>query len=422
MSWRRGLYSALLWLLLPWIGIRLLLRGRKDRRYLQRIGERFGIYRVKIDAPVIWLHAVSVGETRAAASLIEALIARYPGHRVLLTHTTPTGMATSEALFGASVERVYLPYDYPFAIRRFLGHFKPVLGILMETELWINLIAEAQNHAIPMLLLNGRLSARSFKRYARFANLSKEALDGLRAIAAQSAADAQRFASLCGGEARIRIMGNLKYDIQPSQALMQLGLSMRKNMEGNRPVILAASTREGEEEIILDAVAQCSVQNLLTIIVPRHPQRFDEVATLIASRGLSMQRRSAGGATASTTLVLLGDSMGEMYAYLCWCDIACMGGSFLPYGGQNLIEACAVGKPVIIGPHTYNFAEASDLAVAAGAALRIENGKALGQALLSLLNEPLVREKMGTAGRQFVSQNRGATQRAMEIIAESLPA
>jgi 3-deoxy-D-manno-octulosonic-acid transferase len=418
MSKPRFFYTLGLWLLLPYVFFHLLWRARKQPEYLRHIGERFGRYAARPGKPVIWLHTVSVGETRAAATLVQQLRERYPDHRILLTHTTPTGRAASEQLYGDDVMRVYLPYDYPFAVQRFLDHFRPRIGVLLETEVWFNLIHACHVRRIPLLLLNARLSERSARRYARFPKLTREGLHELHLIAAQTEDDALRLASL--GNLAVPVMGNLKFDIAPPPALLESGKRLRALFGEQRPVFLAASTREGEEALLLDALQHAEVEHLLTVIVPRHPQRFEEVAALVARHGLRMQRRSANEAIAAATQVVLGDSMGEMFAYYAACDVAFIGGSLLPLGGQNLIEACAVGKPVLIGPHTYNFAQATELAVASGAALQVSHAGDLVQQLNILLQDPAHLARMGQAGLQFVSENRGATERALMHIAQAI--
>ncbi|MFZ5510080.1 MAG: lipid IV(A) 3-deoxy-D-manno-octulosonic acid transferase, partial [Pseudomonadota bacterium] len=360
-----------------------------------------------------WLHAVSVGETRAAQPLVAALRATYPGHRILLTHMTPTGRDTSEVLFGEGVERVYLPYDYPWAVRRFLRHFRPSLGVFMETEIWPNLIAACGAAGVPLLLLNARLSAKSARGYARFRRLTRPALAGFRAIAAQTEDDAARLRQL--GAANVSVTGSMKFDVLPPAAQLATGVALRRRF-GSRPVLLAASTRDGEEALLLDAFARAKLADALLVLVPRHPQRFDEVAQLVQARGLRLARRSADEAIAPDTRVVLGDSMGEMFAYYAACDVAFIGGSLLPYGSQNLIEACAVGVPVLVGPSTYNFAEAADKAVAAGAALRVADADEVMRRAGELLADEPARRRMGEAGKAFTAQHRGATARALELV------
>ncbi len=415
---QRRIYTILLWLLLPYIFFHLLWRARKQPEYLQHVAERFGFYSASINKPIIWLHTVSVGETRAAAILIQRLREKYPGHQLLLTHTTPTGRAASTQLYGDDVLRVYLPYDYPFAVKYFLRHFRPSIGILLETEIWFNLIHICHAEKIPLLLLNARLSEKSAARYGRYPNIVRSGLRELSAIAAQTEADADRLTTL--GANNVSVMGNLKFDIEPPPAMLELGKKLHTQFGESRKIFLAASTRAGEEALLLNALQQADIQHLLTVIVPRHPQRFDEVAALLAQRGIRFQRRSEDQPISPDTQVVLGDSMGEMFAYYAACDLAFIGGSLLPFGGQNLIEACAVGKPVLIGPHTYNFAQASENAVENGAAMHVRDTTELAQTLQNLLAHPEQMAAIGNAGLRFVNANRGATTHALLHINQSL--
>ncbi len=415
----RTIYTIFLWLLLPLIFLRLGLRSRRQPEYLQHIGERFGLYTVKSETPVIWLHAVSVGETRAATSLIQRLKKTYPDHQILLTHTTPTGRAAGVQLYGDGVLRVYLPYDYPFAVKRFFRHFKPELGILMETEIWFNLINAGREAGVPMLLLNARMSEKSARGYARILRLTRGALQKLSAIAAQSQEDADRLVRL--GAKKVSVMGNLKFDISPPEEMLELGATLRDQFGKKRRIFLLASTREGEESLLLDAwFAEDFPTDALLLIVPRHPQRFDEIGDLLKKRGLTDQRRSANRPVEEKVRVVLGDSMGEMFAYYAASDLAFIGGSLLPFGGQNLIEACSAGTPVLIGPHTYNFADATRLAIEAGAAVRVSDAGELMQAAVRILNDAEALEAMGRQGKQFVASHRGATDKAMAVIGEAL--
>jgi 3-deoxy-D-manno-octulosonic-acid transferase len=419
MSVARFAYSLLWYVATPLLLLRLLWRARRQPEYLDHVAERFGFYRGAVDAgPWIWVHAVSVGETRAAAPLIRALQARYRGHRILLTHMTPTGRETGAALFGDGVLQCYLPYDQPGAVARFLGRFRPVIGVLIETEIWPNLIHAAAARRIPLYLVNARLSARSQAGYRRTGALARDALRALTAVTAQTAADAERLREL--GAPAVTVTGNLKFDIEVPAEQVAAGRALRADL-GARPVLLAASTRDGEEALLLDAVQRNGLGDALLVIVPRHPQRFDAVAALVAARGLRMQRRSGDGAIAADTAVLLGDSLGEMYFYYAACDVALLGGSFLPYGAQNLIEPCALGKPVILGPSTYNFAEAADAAVAAGAALRAADFDEALPLSLQLARDAERRRAMAQAGLAFTDSYRGATQRVMQqlLIPES---
>ncbi len=414
----RRIYTALLHGLLPFLPLRLAWRARKQPEYLQHVGERFGIYYVKPAKPIIWLHAVSVGETRAAAPLVKLFQQRHPDHQILLTHMTPTGRATSEALWGDNVLRCYLPYDYPFAVKKFLRHFQPRLGMLLETELWPNLISICHQQHIPLALINARLSARSARGYARFPALVDDALKKLALIAAQTDADRDRLQALFFRP--IDVMGNLKFDNDVSTAQVELGKMFREQFGANRPIWLAASTRDGEEKLLLETLQKIQAPNALTVIVPRHPQRFNDVAELLKSNGIAFQRRSENTVIAPATRVVLGDSMGEMFAYFAASDVAFIGGSLLPLGGQNLIEACAVGTPVLIGPHTFNFAEATDQAISCGAAKRVADALELARVIDLLLANPTQRKTMADAGLAFTAGHRGASARAYELVSSLL--
>jgi 3-deoxy-D-manno-octulosonic-acid transferase len=408
----RQIYCALLFALAPLALLRLAWRARRQPEYLRNLGERFGRYTAAVEQPVLWVHAVSVGEMRAAEPLVRVLQSAYPAHRILLTHTTPTGRQTGEQLFGDAVLRCYLPYDLPFAVARFLRHYRPRVGVLMETELWPNLIHASHSAGVPVLLVNARLSERSARGYARLPGLTRDTLQRLAAVGAQSEADAARLRAL--GTARVTVTGNLKFDRGPKPADLELAAKLRDRF-GPRPVLVAASTRDGEEERVLDALDGMP-RELLTVIVPRHPQRFQDVGQILERRGLAYQRRSEDAPVRAGTRVLLGDSMGELFAYYAACDIAFVGGSLLPLGGQNLLEACAVGKPVLIGPYTFNFAEATRLAVEAGAAVQVADEAGLTASLRELLGDAPRREQMGKAGLAFMRQHEGATQRTLELV------
>ena len=372
------LYTLLRGLVLPFIPLRLLLRSRKEPGYRRHWRERFGFYRTEIDRPVIWVHAVSVGETQAAAPLVAALCERFPDHAVLTTHMTPTGRAAARRLFGDNAPRAYVPYDYRFAVRGFLRHFKPRVGILLETELWPVLLSECSRAHVPMVLANARLSERSAARYNKVPRLAAAMLQSLTEIAAQTEADAVRLTAL--GARAPTVCGNVKFDIVMPEPMRELGAHLRRLFGIHRTVWVAASTRSGEETLVLDAMLRCGLPDALLVLVPRHPQRFEEVAGQLAMRSLRFQRRSEDGPIRPSTQVVLGDSMGEMFAYYAASDAAFIGGSLVPTGGQNLIEACAAGTPVLVGPHTYNFKSVTEDAIAAGAALRVTDAAELGRA------------------------------------------
>jgi len=415
MNAPRFFYTLVLYLLLPLVMLRLAWRARRQRGYLHHLAERFGWYAGNAGGSHLWVHAVSVGETRAAQPLIDALRRRYPDTRLLVTHMTPTGRETGEALFGGDVISAYLPYDYPGAVSRFLDRFRPRAGVLMETEVWPNLIQVCRSRGVPLYLANARLSEKSFGGYRRFPALARESFGGLAAVAAQSADDARRLAEL--GAGNVRVTGNIKFDVTPPPAQIELGRTWRRQYGEGRQVLLAASTREGEEAILLDALAaQRMPPGLLIVIVPRHPQRFDDVERLASGRGYRVRRRSADAEVPGDTQIVLGDSMGELFAYYAACDVAFIGGSLLPLGGQNLIEACAVGKPVLTGPSSYNFAEAVARAVEAGAAIQVPDADGIAREAERLLRDPGAARRMGEAGLVFCAAHRGATERVLELI------
>jgi 3-deoxy-D-manno-octulosonic-acid transferase len=416
----RFLYAAAWWAATPIVLVRLLWRSRRQPGYAEHLGERFGFYGAVERAPRIWVHAVSVGETRAAAPVIEALRAKWPAHRILLTHMTPTGRATGAQVFAGRVEQAWLPYDHGFAVRRFLRAFRPALGILFETELWPRLVAECAAAGVPLVLANARLSDRSARRYARFPRFTRETLRALAGIAAQTQADARRFRELGAGD--VTITGNVKFDIALPEPMLARGDAMRALLGRSRSVWIAGSTREGEEALLLDAFAAVADPGVLLVVVPRHPERFDAVAALARERGYRVARRSEGIALEDAVRVAIGDSMGEMLAYYAAADVVIMGGSFLAYGSQNLIEPCALGKPVLVGPSTFNFEEAADGAIAAGAALRVPDAAAAMAAALALSRDAPRREAMGEAARAFVASHRGAVARLITWLEPRLSA
>ncbi|WP_293780243.1 lipid IV(A) 3-deoxy-D-manno-octulosonic acid transferase [uncultured Oxalicibacterium sp.] len=416
----RLIYSLAWWLALPLVLLRLWVRGRKEPGYRQHIAERLGCYAntsLARDAKVLWVHAVSVGETRAAQPLVEALLTDFPEHVVLLTHMTPTGRATGRELFAAQprVVQAYLPYDTNFMTSRFLKRFHPCLCVLMETEVWPNLMQQCRRHGVPVALANARLSERSLRKALRFPSLFVEAAKAMTLVAAQTESDAQRIRQL--GATNVHVTGSIKFDIVPPESMLMRGAILRERF-GTRPVLVCANTRDGEEAMLLDAWTELQVPNVLLVLVPRHPQRFNEVAALVRSRGLSLMRRSESGDAnvPSDVQIFLGDSMGEMFAYYAAADLACVCGNLLPLGGHNLIEACAVGKPVLVGPHTFNFADAVDNAIASGAALRVADAPAMMREASRILCDAQLRAEMGDNAQRFARQHGGATARTMALL------
>jgi 3-deoxy-D-manno-octulosonic-acid transferase len=405
----RVLYTLLLRAALPLIVLRLWWRGAREPRYRRRIGERFGWYRSAAKGPLIWLHAVSVGEARAAAPLVQALKQALPDHTILMTCMTAAGRQTLEQVYGDSIVAVFLPYDYPGAVRRFLRHFRPRLGVIMETELWPNLLAACAAQGVPMMLANARMSEKSARGYARWAALTGPGLRSLAAVCAQSAADAERLRGL--GARNVKVAGNLKFDVRPDEALVRAGREWRRSL--GRPVVLLASTREGEEKMLLDALPAWDGK-LLVLIVPRHPRRFGEVAPLAQSR------RSRNPVPAAGDRVHLGDTMGEMAFYFAAADVALIGGSFAPLGGQNLIEALAVGTPVVSGPSMFNFAEAMRLAVDAGAAYQAKDARSAMRFSTELLFDARKLAQMSAAGLKLCEAHRGVTERHLKTCLDLL--
>ena len=417
----RWLYSLLLWLLQPALRRKLARRGRQEPGYLLAVEERFGYYPQAADSELVWLHAVSLGETRAAASLVAALRQRLPGMRLLLTHGTATGRAEGEKLLRPGDVQTWQPWDTPAAVARFLAHFKPRLGILMETEIWPNLAAGCARCGVPLVLANARLSEKSWRQTRRLAWLARPAYASLAAVWAQTQDDARRLASL-GADIQ-GVFGNLKFDATPDAAQRAEGRAWHAGLA--RPVVMFASSREGEEAALLRLLAaEPAALAVQWLIVPRHPQRFDAVAALVQGQGLALGRRSQwlGGPPAGDGRadVWLGDSLGEMALYFALSDVALLGGSFEPLGGQNLIEAAACGCPVLMGTHTFNFSEAADLAQAAGAALRVTDlAQALATALALVQDGPRL-QAARQAADAFAGAHRGATGRTAEAIVQLL--
>ena len=418
----RALYTLAWWTLLPFVPLRLWWRGRREPLYREAIGERFGRYSRhalrETGDDVLWIHAVSLGETRAAAPLVEHVLRERPGTRILLTSMTASGREAARSLYGDRVVRAWLPYDVPFAIDAFLDRFAPRAGILVETELWPNLVAACARRAIPVYLVNARMSERSARGYARFAALTRPMFEALAGVAAQTAADASRLSAL--GVRDIEVTGSIKFDVDVPAALLERGTALREAIGRDRPVWLAASTREGEETLILDALLRAPASDALLLLVPRHPQRFDEVASLLRMREIPFVRRSQAVAIPRTTRVILGDTMGEMLAYCTASDVAFVGGSLLPLGGQNLLEPLAVGVPTLVGPHTFNFAEVTELAIDARAARRVRDADALLFEVAMLLGDAETRKHMREAAGRFMSEHRGAAQRLWQWLAPKL--
>lgn len=419
----RLVYSVAMWLIQPLMRARLKRRGVKEPGYLLAVEERFGHYAsdpLADEQLTVWVHAVSLGETRAVAVLVARLRERLPAMRLLLTHGTATGREEGVKLLQPGDLQTWQPWDTPFAVRRFLNHFKPSIGVLMETEIWPNLTRECQRMQVPLVLANARMSEKSLAKGLRLSWLSRPAYGALTAVWAQTEADAQRLRQL--GARVSGVMGNLKFDATPNAQQVAMGREWR-NCTG-RTVVMIASSREGEEEQLLNAL-NAETNAVQWLIVPRHPQRFATVAALIESHGFAVSRRSTwgdapAGSDAARPTIWLGDTLGEMGLYYGLADVALLGGSFAPLGGQNLIEAAACGCPVVMGPSTFNFAEAATLAQEIGAAERVENMLAGVNSAVKLACDPAMLRRSQDASNAFAKSNRGATDRLTAAIAQML--
>ena len=412
----RWLYTGLLYLILPLALLRLYWRGRQDPGHRRRWRERLGLIPT-LPAGGLWVHAVSVGETRAALPLIRALLERYPDWPLLVTTTTLTGSRQVREALGEQVQHVYAPYDLPGAVARFLRQTRPRLAVIMETELWPNLLRQCAVAGIPTLIANARLSERSARGYARIRGLTAPMLRDITLIAAQAEADAERFRAL--GAHHVQVTGNLKYDLALPNDLPEQGRRLRRERLGeNRPVWIAASTHAGEDEQVLEAFATLRAHwpELLLLLVPRHPERFDSVAALCQQRGLSVIRRSEQRPCASDTAVFLGDSMGELLLFYAAADLVFVGGSLVPTGGHNVLEPALLGLPVLFGPHMFNFTEAGERLLEADAAWRVADAAELAAQVDRLLTDSALRQNAGQRGQAVVERHRGALAALLDCI------
>jgi 3-deoxy-D-manno-octulosonic-acid transferase len=426
MSFTRAAYSAALWLAQPVLRAKLRRRAAVEPLYGEQLNERFGRYDNASDIPnygkgCVWIHAVSLGETRAAAILLEQLRQVLPGMQLLLTHSTATGREEGRKLLHSGDIQAWLPWDTRAATTQFFKHFQPRIGIVMETEVWPNLCAAAQNAGVLMVLANARLNDKSLRTTQRIAWLARPAYASFAQVWAQTELDAQRLKAV--GAQNVSVQGNVKFDAAPAEDQIQKGRAWRT--AAGRPVMLLASSREGEENLFLEQIkalakvnnAPAAINSVVQwLIVPRHPQRFDEVAALITQAGLTLSRRSQWRDAPLPADVWLGDSLSEMALYYGLSDCALLGGSFAPLGGQNLIEAIAAGCPVVMGPHTFNFADAATTAVKQGAALRVEDMLRGVEAALQLAKNTSEREAMQRAGSQWLAGSRGAAQRMAQAV------
>ncbi len=413
----RSIYTFLLYLLTPLVVVRLLWRGLRAPAYWRRWPERFGWIPQAGDG-CLWVHAVSVGEVQAAVPLVKALRARYPEWRIVVTTMTPTGAERVQTALHQDVTHYYLPYDLPGAVRRFARRLRPRLLIIMETELWPNLIHYCHTQRIPVVLANGRLSERSAARYRYVKKLASEMLAMFSVVAAQTQQDARRFIALGAPSEIVRVTGNIKYDMKPPASLREQAEVLRRSWGVERAVWIAASTHEGEEQQILDAYAAVrrELPHALLVIVPRHPERFAKVSALCEKSGYSIVRRSEQRACDANTGIVIGDSMGELNLFYAASDVAFVGGSLVPTGGHNLIEPAEQGIPVITGPHTFNFAEITQQMCEAGAAVQVNTTRQLDEVVIEFLKDANLRYQIGQKARTLVEQNRGALDHLLEAL------
>ena len=418
-------YNWFLRLLFPYVLLRLLWRGLRNPDYWRRIPERFGFIDLLPTPRVIWIHAVSVGEVRAAVPLARELSARYPDYPLLITTMTPTGSAQVRALFNGKVAHCYAPYDYPAAVRRFLDRTRPAMAIVMETELWPNIFHQCRARSIPVFVTNVRMSESSMRKYQRFASLARATLQQVSRFAAQSRADAERLQTLGAGAQTVEVTGSIKFEINAGASLRESAEVLRIAWGQDRPVWLAASTHQGEEEAVLAALTRLKQHkrfaNMLLVLVPRHPERFAAVARLCRKNGFRVALRSeTPGAVAAEVEILVGDTMGELQLFFGAADVAFIGGSLVPTGGHNLLEASALGKPVVFGPHMFNFQEISQMTLERGAGVQIQAPSELAAAVSDFLGNANRRDNAGEAGRKMVEENRGALAANMRILEQLL--
>lgn len=413
----RILYNLLTYVLLIPYTIYWLLRALVNDSYRHRLAQRFGFAYQRLE-PSLWVHAVSVGEVVAAAPLIRALLERYPQHPLLLTTVTPTGAARAQSLFGDAIAHAYIPFETPDAVNRFFRRAQPKIAMIMETEIWPNLYHGCGTRRIPLVLVSARISPRSVNSYRKLLPLFRETLSHGIVIAAQSEADAERFISLGASEQRTRVTGNIKFDTELPPDLLARGQALRRKVMGERPVWIAASTHDGEEELVLQAHRQLLAKhpNLLLILVPRHPQRFPAVRSLIEKSEFEYVARTSGDACKASTSVYFGDTMGEVTLFYAASDIAFVAGSLTPIGGHNMLEPAALGVPVLTGPYVFNAQEIADRFVAEEACRMVQDTDGLVAEVDRLLRHPNEARALGENGRQILEKNRGALLRLLRLI------
>jgi 3-deoxy-D-manno-octulosonic-acid transferase len=420
-----GIWRIAVYLLLPYAVGNLIWRGLRYPEYWHRWPERFGIVARLSGLRTLWVHAVSVGEVRSAAPLVAALVARYPKHRIVVTTMTPTGSKQVRDLFGDRVSHCYVPFDFPDAVRRFLDRVRPEAAVIAETEFWPNIFAECRRRRIPLLLVNGRVSQASLRGYLRVPNIARAMLANADLLCAQTRVDAQRLRNLGAVEHLIHVTGNLKFDVEVPARLLEEARELRGHWGRERPVLIAASTHAGEERKVLEAYALLKRRfpTLLLVLVPRHPERFHAVAALSRRRGFAVALRSRTPAALPVgTEVLVGDTMGELQRLYAAADVAFIGGSLVPHGGQNLLEPCAVEVPVVFGPHMFHFEEISAMALERGAARQVHDVQGLAEAVALYFDQPDLRRAAGSAAHTLVADNRGALERTLALVEQALGA
>ncbi|WP_293646672.1 lipid IV(A) 3-deoxy-D-manno-octulosonic acid transferase [Thiolapillus sp.] len=413
----RLIYTPLLYLMLPFVLLRLLWRSSKSPEYGKRWGERMGFFSGKPAPGGVWIHAVSVGEVQAIEPLVKHLLQHWPALSLTITTSTPTGSERVRLLFGQDVFHVYYPYDLPAAVRCFLDRIQPRLLVMVETEIWPNMLRLCRERQVPTLLTNGRLSARSARRYGYLSKFSRRVFGMIDAVAAQSEADVRRFIDLGVPQDRVRVTGSIKFDMRIPASVQEQTQVVRR-VWGDRPVCVAASTHEGEEELVLAAHRKILAQipSALLVLVPRHPERFERVAMLVQRLGFSLLRRSSERACDQRTQVFLGDTMGELPVFLGVADVAFIGGSLVKVGGHNMLEAAAQGVPVLFGPHVFNFSAIARLLRDQGAGVMVQDIEELSEQVAAWLQDASERSRVGEHGRQAVEQNRGALQHLVNMV------
>ena len=418
----RHFYSAILYLLTPFYLAYLYWRGRRAPAYRDRIGERFGFYDLDNNPGSIWIHAVSVGEAQASLPMIQQLQQRFSDRSILVTTTTPTGSTRIKESLGDDVQHVYVPYDAPYAVNRFIQTMQPAIAVFMETEIWPNMINACQQNDIPVVLANARMSRRSAKGYARLGHFMREVMSKIDLVAAQSQSDGARLIGLGVRTDAMHVTGSVKFDMHLPASIKEQGEVLRRDWGVERSIWIAASTRQGEDEQILDAYAQvCHARDdALLVLVPRHPERFDSVAALCEKRGYKIQRRSEHRPCDREVDVYIGDTMGDLTLMYAASDVAFVGGSLVQTGGQNPIEAAALGVPVIMGPSLYNFSEVTRMLREREALVIVDDHEQLAETVLNYFNDPGLRTQHGENAYAVVQRNRGAIERLLLLIGAQL--